>query len=84
VTGKHKGVFLDKNGKKVGETSVDSLVNALKDKHPHAIIFDGIITQRLVDIAHDRGVKTIVSIKSGDITKKPSSLELIEAQELGL
>mgnify|MGYP003681877243 CR=1 FL=1 len=84
VTGKHKGVFLDKNGKKVGEINVDSLVNELKDKNPHAIVFDGIITQRLVDIAHDRGVKTIVSIKSGDITKKPDSLELIEAQELGL
>lgn len=84
ITGKHKGVFLDKNGKKMGETSVDNLVNELKDKNPHAIVFDGIITQRLVDIAHDRGVKTIVSIKSGDITKRPSSLELIESQELGL
>jgi DNA primase len=84
VTGKHKGVFLDKNGKKMAETSVDSLVNELKDKNPHAIVFDGIITQRLVDIAQDRGVKTIVSIKIGDIAKKPGSLELIEAQELGL
>jgi len=84
VTGKHKGVFLDKNGKKIKETSVDNLVNELKDKNPHAIVFDGIITQRLVDIAHDRGVKTIVSIKTGDINKKPGSLELIESQELGL
>lgn len=84
VMGKHKGVFLDKNGKKIGELNVDSLVNELKDKNPQAIVFDGIITQRLVDVAGERNVKTIAAIKSGDITKKPASIELIEAQDLGL
>ncbi len=63
---------------------MDNLVNALKDKSPYTIVFDGITTQRLVDMADGRGVKTIVSVKKGDIAKKPSSLELIEAGDLGL
>jgi DNA primase len=84
ITGTHKGILLDKNGKKLEEINVDSLVNDLKDKNPHAIVFDGITTQRLIDIADGRGVKTIVSIKKGDIIKKPSSIELIEAGDLGI
>ena len=84
ITGTHKGVLLDKNGKKLEEINVDNLVNELKDKNPYAIVFDGITTQRLIDMADGRGVKTIVSIKKGDIIKKPSSLELIEAGDLGI
>jgi len=84
ITGTHKGVLVDKNGKKIEEINVDSLVNELKDKNPYAIVFDGITTQRLIDMAAGRGVKTIVSIKKGEIIKRPSSLELIEASELGV
>lgn len=35
------------------------------------IIFDGIITQRLLDIASERGIKNIVGAKQHDVTKKP-------------
>ena len=84
ITGTHKGILLDKNGKKLEEINVDSLVNDLKDKNPYAIVFDGITTQRLIDMADGRGVKKIISIKKGDIIKKPSSIELIESGDLGI
>ena len=35
------------------------------------VIFDGIVTQRILDIAKDRGVKTIVGAREHDVTKKP-------------
>ncbi len=41
------------------------------------IVFDGIITQRLVDIAAGRGVKTIIGVKLGNVGKKPDTLEVV-------
>ncbi len=40
------------------------------------IIFDGIITQRLLDIATERGIKTIIGAKQHDITKKPLKIDI--------
>lgn len=41
------------------------------------VVFDGIITQRLVDIAGERGVKMIIGMRQGNVTKKPAGLEII-------
>lgn len=41
------------------------------------VVFDGIITQRLVDIAAGRGVKSIIGVKLGNVTKKPEGLQII-------
>ncbi len=42
-----------------------------------SIVFDGIITQRLVDIAAGKGVKLIIGVKLGNVGKKPETLEII-------
>jgi DNA primase len=41
-----------------------------------AIIFNGIITQRLLDVASERGIKTIVGAKQHDVTKKPLDIDV--------
>jgi DNA primase len=43
----------------------------------HAIVFDGIITQRLVDLAAKQGVKTLIGIKIGNVNKAPENIEII-------
>ncbi len=40
------------------------------------VIFDGIITQRLLDIASSRGVQNIVGARQHDITKIPLSIKI--------
>ena len=45
------------------------------------VIFDGIITQRLLDIAYERGVKTIIGARQHDITKKPAKIDLYTFSE---
>ena len=40
------------------------------------IIFDGLITQRLVEIANDKGIKEIYATKIGNIPKKPANLKM--------
>ncbi|MEM1525630.1 MAG: DNA primase DnaG [Ignisphaera sp.] len=39
-----------------------------------AIIFDGIITQRLLDTASSKGVKLIIGVRLGNVVKKPENL----------
>lgn len=40
----------------------------------YAIVFDGIITQRLLDVASSKGVKLLIGVRLGNITRKPDSV----------
>ena len=42
----------------------------------NTVIFDGIISQRLVDVASQKGIKKLVAFKS-NIVKKPHNLKII-------
>jgi len=41
------------------------------------IVFDGIITQRLVDLASSKGVKVLAGVKIGNVNKKPAGIEVV-------
>jgi len=61
------------------EVRVENLYDELKhvNNHPYAIVFDGVVTQRLVDMSHEKGVKYLVAIRSGEIVKKPQDIKII-------
>ncbi len=60
--------ILDENKNEVAQTSIKDLLPKLKKtKNAHTIVFDGIITKRLVETAAKQGVNTIVGIKQGKI-----------------
>ena len=43
----------------------------------HTIVFDGVITQRLVDIAGDKGVKRIIGDRISGVVKRPVEIQLL-------
>ena len=43
----------------------------------HALVFDGIITQRLADLASKQGVKVLVGLKISNVNKAPENIEII-------
>ena len=45
------------------------------------VITGGVISQRLVDICHRKGVKAIYGYKRGHITKKPESIKVVPLEE---
>ncbi|MBC7100157.1 DNA primase DnaG [Methanothermobacter tenebrarum] len=61
------------------EVRVENLYDELKNvnNHPYAIVFDGVVTQRLVDISYEKGVKYLVAIRSGEVAKKPQNIKII-------
>ena len=66
------------------EVPVKELVNTLKgETEPiSAVVFDGIITQRILDIAAEKKIGTIVGTKMGNITKQPSSVDVWTKEDL--
>ena len=48
-----------------------------------ALVMDGIITQRLVDLAPKAGISTVVAEKQGPLPRKPVGLSLYTRKDLG-
>ncbi len=73
-----KAKFYDKDFKQIKELPVRDVIKTLEnEKNVEAVVFDGIVTQRLVDLAESQGVKYLIGIKSGNIFKKPENLNII-------
>jgi len=79
-----KARLLNNKGAVIKEVPVRELVNTLKtdSKGVDAVVFDGIITQRILDIAAEKKISTIVGTKMGNITKQPSSVEIWTKNDL--
>jgi DNA primase len=76
--------LLDTDDNIVGETDVRDLVNTLKDYSGDvkSVVFDGVITQRILDIAADKEISNLVGVKVGNVTKSPSAVKVLTASGL--
>jgi len=75
--------LLDEGDGVVTEVPVRELVDTLKTaKQTRAIVFDGIITQRILDIAAEMNMHSVVGTKMGTITKQPAGLEVWTRSDL--
>lgn len=62
----------------VVETAVRDLVHTLKESSEivKSVVFDGVITQRILDIAADKGIENLVGVKVGNISKSPAAVKV--------
>ena len=76
--GTGSGAILDKALNMTKEVSIEDIYEEIKniDENADTVIFDGIISQRLVDVASQKGIKKLVAFKS-NIVKKPHNLKII-------
>jgi len=79
LAGSSKARILDEKDEIAVEVPVRELVETLKSntKKVKAVVFDGIITQRILDIATDMGIKSVVGAKMGTVTKQPAGVQII-------
>ena len=82
ISGTLTSKVLDKDNAVIFEMPVRDLAGALKNGISDAktIIFDGMITQRIVDIAADQGIKNLVGLKTGNVVKIPADMKIFAAQ----
>jgi DNA primase len=80
LRGSLESIIYDKNWNEVTRIPVKDLVDKLVSdeiKDAHAILMDGVITQRLVDIASAKGISVLVGSRLGAISKKPTNLVIM-------
>ncbi|MCS7103444.1 MAG: DNA primase DnaG [Candidatus Korarchaeum sp.] len=74
-------IFLDDDFNIVKETSVGELLNELNDlKGVRYIVYDRVITQRIVDRAYEVGVKAIIGNVAKDVVRKGAGLAIYTVQ----
>jgi DNA primase len=86
LSGTLKAYLLDQDSNIIKEVAVRDLAMALKNSKDvvSVVIFDGVITQRLVEIAAEKEVEYLVGAKVGNLTKKPANIRLLTANDLGI
>ncbi len=83
VSGSLKAVLLDKNDTEIKKIPVRELTDELKkSKNITTVVFDGIITQRLLDIANIKNITKIVGMKLGNVVKKPKSVKVLTRKDM--
>ncbi len=83
IDGTLEAVVFDKELKECCRFAVSELVQKLETcKDPRTVVFDGIITQRLVETSSKCGITTVVGHRMGAITKKPSEIALTVFSDL--
>lgn len=64
---------------------VRDLVEKLQSIEPgkvYAIVFDGIITQRLLDAASAKGVRLLLGVRIGNVVRKPENVYVLSFQDV--
>ncbi|WP_440953991.1 DNA primase DnaG [Methanosarcina sp. Mfa9] len=71
--------ILDPEDKVIEEIAVRDLASKLKNcrNNVKSVVFDGVITQRLVDIASSNSIKKLVGVKIGNLAKVPTDMEVL-------
>ena len=83
LKGTLEAVILDGNMKSIARTPVSDLYKKLEEiDGAETVVFDGVITQRLVDIASEKGVKRIVGDRASDVVKRPVGMQLLTPADL--
>jgi DNA primase len=73
-----KARFYDGKQNMSHEIKVRDVIKTLEEaKGITTIVFDGIITQRLVDLAANKGVRIVAGVKIGNVKKKPETIEIV-------
>ena len=80
----HNAKVLDADNNVIRQVAVKSLVNSLKEDEDEvaAIVFDGVISQRIIDVSSEKGIKTVVGTRKGNISKMPADVTIWTKEDL--
>ena len=85
ISGTLEGYFYDQNWNEIEKVQVREIVNKLENLDSNKvayIVFDGVITQRLVDLASSKNVKLLIGARIGGITRKPDNVDILTITDL--
>ncbi|AKV75418.1 MULTISPECIES: DNA primase DnaG [Metallosphaera] len=80
LPGTLEGIIFDENWNLVERVQVRDIITKLENLtngNASFIIFDGVITQRLLELAASKNVKLIIGVRIGGINKKPENVKIL-------
>jgi len=85
LNGTLEAVLLDEGLQEVGRFPISELVQKMESSNgARYLVFDGIITQRLVESASRVGVKGLIGHRTGEINSLPDGVRIGTFRDLGL
>lgn len=78
-----EAITFDEQGNPKNRMPVSELADKLKESEGvHAVVFDGIITQRLLDIAEEKKIAVIVGDRISNVAKRPANIQILTFPEI--
>ena len=85
LNGTLEAVLLDQSLQEIGRVPISELVQKMEaTSGAEYLIFDGIVTQRLVESAAKVGVKGIIGHRTGELSEIPGDVRIGTFRDLGL
>lgn len=77
LNGTMEGILLNDKWEVVGKFPVSEIYEKLSEMDGvRAVILDGVITQRLVDLCSEKGISLVIGYRIGSIVRRPSNVEI--------
>ena len=80
LPGTLEGLLYDSNWNVIEKVQVRDIIPKLENYNQNNIayiVFDGVITQRLLDLASQKNIKMIIGARIGGINKRPQNVEIL-------
>ncbi|MFQ5711401.1 MAG: DNA primase DnaG [Candidatus Geothermarchaeales archaeon] len=80
INGTLEALLIDKEDKTVERVAVSTLVDRLGEVRKGSvkkIVFDGIVTQRLLDAAEEKAVTLLIGNRMGEVVRHPVNIEIL-------
>jgi len=76
--------ILDESWEQKQKVAVRELADTLQNtgEKVHAVVFDGVITQRLLDISNSKGVVFLIGARIGNIAKRPQGITILTFEDV--
>ena len=83
LRGTLEGILLGPEKNEIAKLPVSELAGKLSEyQGVETIVFDGVVTQRLLDLAEERGVKLVVGDRLAELTRRPGSIKIMTLPEV--
>ncbi|MCS7112809.1 MAG: DNA primase DnaG [Nitrososphaerota archaeon] len=80
-----EGLLLNEKGEVLDRISVSQLAEKIEStENVRAVIFDGVISQRILDLALKKKIDVIVGRRMAEVARKPQNIRVYVFEELGL
>ncbi len=83
LRGTLEAAIFDETAKEIARLPVSELANQLPTiESAHILVFDGVITQRILDVAEQKKIKFVVGDRLSEVARKPADVQVLTIPDL--